>query len=204
MTFVLKLTSPTNSHSLEPYCTCNDDAMHGSIVTTISGTETTVCPDATATATEAEDGTPAEEPSCYPTHGSPHNDPDRDEIIRLCWATESDFANICRQEGKKEGVDVACPGSTGGRDLPIVNNHYDAWFEKADGAPEDCNYLFSEGASEDEAAGPVDVLCVPAFVAIRNKCFWNGGEVRNKCGTFKYQSCPKGGVCEPGDPANHV
>lgn len=194
-------------------------------MTTISGTETTVCPDATATPAEGEeeedddeddndenddnngdddddiDEAPVEEPSCYPTHG---DNMDRDRIIGLCWAQESDFAKVCRSEPEENGIDVACPGHTGGNTLPIANNNYDAWFDKADDAPAECDSLFQGGDDNDEVGARVDALCVPAFMAIRNKCNWNGGEAKNKCGTFKYQSCPLDGNCKPGDPSKHV
>lgn len=198
-----------HSHSLEPYCTCNDDKMHGSIVTNYLGTETTVCPDATATMTEIGGGTPTEEPSCYPTHGEPHDNPDTDQLIKLCRAGKSEFAAVCRSKNDSTGkIDVGCPGRSDfdrGDYPPVRYNHYDAFFEKADDAPEDCDYLFGQGGSDndDEVGARVDALCIPAFEAIKEKCTWNGGEVKNACGTFKYQSCPNGGTCKPGSPGTH-
>lgn len=194
---------PYHSYSLKPYCTCNDDAMHGEIVTTYLGKVTTVCPDATATMTGIENGTPTVEPSCYPTHGPPHNNPDLDQLIKLCKAGKPEFAAVCRSDASKD-INVQCPGGAQvKRPNPLFDNHYDAWFEKANDAPADCRYLFKQGGSTDDNAvgARVDALCIPAFEAIRDKCPWNGGEVRNQCGTFKYQSCVLGAPCKVGDPS---
>lgn len=210
--------------------------MHGFITTTVTGSETTLCPDATATPTddgegeeeeddededseegevdededenddtEVEDGTPTEDPSCYEKHGAPHDDLDRDRLIGICWAREDEFRGVCKSEPRDEGIEVPCPMDTGGSQRPISNNHYQAWFEKADDAPADCDYLFGGKGGDDEGAVDerVDKLCVPAFVAIGNRCNWTGGEVKNQCGTFKYQSCPNGENCKPGDPLNN-
>lgn len=77
---------------------------------------------------------------------------------------------------------------------PINNNDFYAHFEQADDAPDDCNSLFDQGGSDDEGEvnGRIDALCIPALQAIKDKCTWNGGEVRNICGMFKYQSTPRG------------
>jgi len=178
--------------------------MHGEIVTTYLGKETTVCPDATATMTGINPGMPTEEPSCYPTHGAPHDNPDLDELIKLCGAGMPEFAAVCRTDASSDqGITVRCPGGGGSQRLPINNNYYRAWFEKADDAPEDCNYLFNQGGSDndDEVGVRVDALCIPVFEAIRDKCTWNGGEAKNQCGTFKYQSCSwKSGGCKVGSP----
>ncbi|SPO03657.1 uncharacterized protein DNG_06340 [Cephalotrichum gorgonifer] len=186
----------------DSYCTCNDDKMHGSIVTTYQGKETTVCPDATATMTSIE--TPTAEPSCYPTHGPPHDNPANDELLKLCGAGKSEFAGVCRTKmGEGLGyANVGCPNAGAGTQNPIQNNHYGAQFEKADNAPEECNYLFGLGGSDndDEVGVRVDALCIPVFEAIRDKCSWNGGEAKTPCGTFKYQSCPLGSKCNFGNP----
>ena len=177
--------------------------MHGHTVTTHDGTETTVCPDVAATNTEIPSQA-IPEPSCYPTHGPPHVDKDRDELIRLCWADKDEFDPICKSNNAigASGTPISCPNGSKGLDRPTYNNHYDVRFVPADGAPDDCEYIF--GRSPDEYAGvqlAVDALCIPAFQAIRNKCFWNGGEVSTECGTFMYQSCPKDKECEWGSPA---
>ncbi|CRK41581.1 hypothetical protein BN1723_015939 [Verticillium longisporum] len=189
-----------SSQSSGPYCTCNDDKIHGEIVTTYLGKETTVCPDATATMTGIQDGTPTVEPSCYPTHGPEHSNPELDELIKICNAGKSEFAAVCRSNASRN-IEVRCPGRRGPWE-PVSNDRYHAWFKFADEAPEDCRYLFGDnGAKNDDAVGArVDALCIPAFEAIKKKCSWNGGEVKNQCGTFVYQSCPLSRWCEPGHP----
>ncbi|EMR63473.1 hypothetical protein UCREL1_9579 [Eutypa lata UCREL1] len=189
-----------SSYDLDPYCTCNDDLMRGQITTTYLGNPTTVCPDAVATMT-IEDGTPTEEPSCYPTHGPPHDDPEVDELIKLCAAGWATWGIVCRDPNTR--IRVSCPGGAlENWFAPTSNNEYHAWFEKAEDAPEDCDYLFGQnGSDDDDAVGArIDALCEPPFQAIRDKCTWNGGEVKNQCGTFKYQSCPRGHDCQPGSP----
>lgn len=181
--------------------------MHGKITTTYLGDEKTVCPDATATMTRNEHGTPTEEPSCFPTHGPPHDYWTRDELIRLCRANSSDFSAVCRKEPGASGrVPVGCPGTAfirGGNWLyPLENNYYEAWFERDDDAPKGCDKLFPAAGSVDMArkGAQIDAHCVPAFEAIRHDCPWNGGEVRNRCGKFSYMSCPKGKKCAAGKP----
>lgn len=174
--------------------------MRGQITTTYLGNPTTVCPDAVATMT-IEDGTPTEEPSCYPTHGPPHDDPEVDELIKLCAAGWATWGIVCRDPNTR--IRVSCPGGAlENWFAPTSNNEYHAWFEKAEDAPEDCDYLFGQnGSDDDDAVGArIDALCEPPFQAIRDKCTWNGGEVKNQCGTFKYQSCPRGHDCQPGSP----
>lgn len=189
---------------MDAYCTCNDDKMHGTLVTKHRGKETTVCPDATATMDGIESGTPTADPSCYLTHGPPHDNPDEDELIKICMAGKSEFAAVCRTEIKKDiGISVGCPGQWSGRnDSPVKNNHYNAWFERANDVPEDCDYLFRQGDFDDdnEVGIRVDALCIPVFKTIRDKCTWNRGEVKNQCGTFKYQSCSLGVLCKWGSP----
>ncbi|GJN86974.1 hypothetical protein PLIIFM63780_010556 [Purpureocillium lilacinum] len=163
-----------SSYSLTPYCTCNDGKMHGQIATTYGGKVTTVCPDATATMTSSQVATQTLEPSCYPTHGPPHNNPANDELIRLCRTGKDDFARVCKSETRSK-VHVACPGPPGpykGPWRPIDNNKFWAWFEEADNAPEECKLLFKQGGSgnPDEVASRVNALCVPAFEAIQRKC----------------------------------
>lgn len=199
------MLTPYYSHSLTPYCTCNDDKMHGQIITTFLGKVTTVCPDATATMTGIQGGTPTAEPSCYPTHGPPHTNPKLDQLIKLCGASESTFGAVCATDRGGDRIEVGCPlKSQGKQSDPVQNNNYWAWFEKADNAPKDCKYLFRQAGSsinnDNEARPRVDALCIPAFEAIRDKCPWNGGEVKNQCGTFKYMSCPYVRDCKPGSP----
>ena len=176
--------------------------MRAQITTTYLGTPTTVCPDAVATMTGIEDGTPTEEPTCYPTHGPPHDNPENDELIKICAAGDGEWAAVCRSDANTR-ITVHCPGRPSGTfHIPVANNGYYAWFEKAEDAPADCEYLFGQnGSDNDDMVGPrIDALCFPPFEAIRDKCTWNGGEVKNQCGTFKYQSCPYSGGCEPGSP----
>ena len=179
--------------------------MHGQIVTTYSGKATTVCPDATATTTSIQVETQTLEPSCYPTHGPPHDKPWNDELIKLCRAVKGNFASVCKSNARN-GVSVDCPGLNVPKGWPAVkpieSNTYWAYFEQADKAPEYCKSLFEGGGSgnKNDVDARIDTLCVPAFEAIQKKCTWNGGEVKNQCGTFKYQSCPIGKICAPGKP----
>ncbi|KAM0645771.1 hypothetical protein ACHAQF_000085 [Verticillium nonalfalfae] len=173
------------SEGLEPLVEVAHKFVFGDeIVTTYLGKETTVCPDATATMTGIQDGTPTAEPSCYPTHGPEHSDPVMDELIKICNADKSDFAAVCRSNTNRN-IEVRCHGQRGPWE-PVSNNKYFAWFKPADKAPEDCRYLFGDNdAKDDDAVGArVDALCIPAFEAIKKKCSWNGGEVKNQCGTF--------------------
>ncbi|KAI9163909.1 Leucinostatins biosynthesis cluster protein T [Paramyrothecium foliicola] len=176
--------------------------METRIKTTYLGKATTVCPDATATMTSILDGTPTEEPHCYATHGPPHDNPEMDQLIRLCDARLPEFAAVCRTDAS-DVIEVRCPGMGTLPRGPISDNKYLAWFVKADNAPEDCNYLFRQGdyKNDDEVGVRVDSLCIPAFDAIRDHCPWNGGEVKNHCGTFKYQSCTFNRNCPPGAPS---
>ena len=100
---------------------------------------------------------------------------------------------------KKQGFLTGCPGMSSGMDHrhPLKNNHFGIYFEPADNAPDDCGYVFYQNTSDekDKANAQIDRLCIPVIEAIRDKCTWNGGEVKNECGTFKYQSCKLGRPC---------
>jgi hypothetical protein len=124
------------------------------------------------------------------------------------------FDEACRSDATRgeRGVMIGIlgvGGYTGGNEnkeeSTVVNNHYDIRFEKADNAPDDYNYLFKLGSSDntDKVGVRVDTLCILALEAIRDKCTWNGGEARNQYGTFKYQSNSPGYPSKCGLPVSH-
>lgn len=177
--------------------------MHGSIVTTYQGEETTVCPDATATMTEIETPT-AEALSCYPTHGSA----DVEEFFKFCGFGSDQLHEACQTGMGDKGVGVQCvqPIKDIYNPLPHYYNEFRMILERADDAPDDCKYLFPDPQDRniDEIregmASRIDALCVPMLQEIAGECTWNGGEVKNQCGTFKFQSCVEGKGCKWGDP----
>lgn len=180
--------------------------MHGSIVTRYQGKETTVCPDATATMTELETPT-AEAVSCYPTRGTL----DVEEFFKFCEFSEEQLYNACDTEITDDrGVAVGCNQAIKDiyRPRPHYYNTFRMMFEKADDAPDDCDYLFSPTYFDDHyyktlplRTNANNALCVPVLQEIATKCSWNGGEAKNPCGTFKFQSCFREHGCKWGDPS---
>lgn len=145
------------------------------------------------------DGTPTDGALCYPTLGSPYTNPDLDQVMRLCNAGKDDLSHACMNLDGIRPLDVACPGRSADKDVThgVWTNTFPAWFEKAPDAPADCDYLLASNRASDDVKRPfAENLCVPALETIREKCPWNGGEVKNKCGTFKYQSCRSDKTCK--------
>jgi hypothetical protein len=141
------------------------------------------------------DPNPTSEPKCYPTVGPPHDNPDNDQVIRLC---NFNTHEVCASQSSN----AVCRSGSADNYAPVRNNVYQTFFEKADNAPEDCNNLFGNGQfifkfplSEASIS-----LCTPALDAIIKACPWTGGEVQNVCGTFALQSCPLSHICEKGNP----
>lgn len=91
--------------------------------------------------------------------------------------------------------------------LPHANDDFKIRFERADDAPDDCEYVFSKYVDislndpyHNDVPLRVDAFCIPVLQEIVDKCTWNGGEAKNPCGRFKFQSCVKDKGCKWGDP----
>ncbi|KAF2736237.1 hypothetical protein EJ04DRAFT_551459 [Polyplosphaeria fusca] len=188
-----RLDQPT--YAPEPYCTCNDNSMHGApIQTVVDGTTSCVPPKATPTEVS---GDPTEDVKCYPTHGVDIPD-SKDEIVKICNMYPDSVCELNASEGPGyAGCVVAVNHVNGGLNAPVFNNNYQVRFSKADDAPEACEgtlemnaYMYHEALS----------LCQPAIKAIIGKCTWNGGEVRNVCGKYSITTCPKDKDCKEGEP----
>ena len=116
----------------------------------------------------------------------------------------------CRQEiNDNNGLGVQCiqPIKDLWNPLPHYHNDFRITFERADDAPDGCEYVFSKYVDtsldypyEYDVPLRIDVFCTPVLQVIMDKCTWNGGEAKNPCGTSKFQSCIKGKGCKWGDP----
>lgn len=136
---------------------------------------------------------PTSEPTCFPTAGPPHDNPDKDQLIRLC---NFETRSTCEEQK----LNMFCHSLDTDGASPVRNNHYQAFFEKDEKAPADCNNIFNNDHDNNPLPEAGTQLCSPALDAIIKACPWTGGEVRNVCGTFAIQSCPLGGTCDRGNP----
>ena len=174
--------------------------MHGSIVTSYMGKETTVCPDVTATMTELETAT-VEALSCYPTYGSL----DVEEYFKYCEFSDEQLRKACQPDQYMSTSFVQCwpPIKDESQPLPEIDSTFEVNFLMNYGTP-GCDDVFrnwwGHWLDPSDAALQVDALCLPVLREIVNKCTWNGGQASNKCGTFKFQSCVKGIGCQWGNP----
>lgn len=167
--------------------------MHGSPVETTrvenGETKTECIPPDLPTANPA----PVAEPTCYPTADPPHDNPDNDQLIRLCNFNTKD---LCLSQS----TSLRCSSGGANQASPVANNHYDAFFTKDENAPAECNNIFNNDHEKNPLSDSGANLCYPVLDAIIKACPWTGGEVRNICGTFAMQSCPLGGRCKQGNP----
>lgn len=137
-------------------------------------------------------GTATEEPSCFPTYGS---DPKKDQLLKICDATDTQLAWLCTQEGH-DFTSAECnipanlfdPNNHDYENFhPILKSTYQVFFDLDENAPEKCKSLFTKDADD----GVVESRCLPALQAIKEKCPWNGGVAWNECGRFVYQTCKR-------------
>lgn len=165
----------------------------------------------TAVPKASDIGLPTTDPMCYNSPPPPpHNDPNRDQVIKLCGIKDDDLARVCKSNwhpkdpaSSPNGPGIApmdCHPDPGAAQIdPVNSNVYKAKFVLAENTQPDCGFIFGNNATDDATLERVPPLCVPAFSAIRDKCPWSGGEVKNGCGTFYYWSCPKENQgCLPG------
>lgn len=140
---------------------------------------------------------PTSEVICYPRHPPPHDNPENDMLIKLA---RLDPWEGCRQKHKY----FQCHGcSSSSQESPISNNAYQAFYFREDNATLECDISLDtvvepNGNLDEESVR----LCAVPFEKVIETCPWTGGEVRNACGRFVLQSCPRAyyGACRIGSP----
>ncbi|KAI9042991.1 uncharacterized protein KD926_004782 [Aspergillus affinis] len=157
---------------------CQGDS---STISTLPPTSTT------ASSTPTVSPSPTEEIACFETHGSS----DADKLI-LQANLEEGIDEYCRGGDYKSSIRSAPSDSWTQRD-PVENNHYFAGYVFDDDAADECHQLW-----EDDSSSFVNSLCSTPLQAIREKCEWNGGRVRNGCGEWWL------GTCKQNEPMEYL
>ncbi|OAA53065.1 hypothetical protein ISF_09019 [Cordyceps fumosorosea ARSEF 2679] len=173
------------SHGLDPYCTCNDDAMHEPATKTISGKTTVVCPDAVATL--------ASYPPLYTPEVNLPCESYNDEGKCSTYECPRDFYRACTTDPRAPSQGQYCGCVAGGviptdgtrrscgSDLSCRRfNCGDDYFATCDGIANICVCLPRHGAPPDKP---------------RESCRGIGGCRRYRGGPDAYPVCLADGTC---------
>lgn len=184
--------------------------MHPTIITTVDETARTLCPDATITTSTISSSTiPSDEPSCYPTHGPPHDDPEQDQVVKLCAFKDQQLLELCRSDKATEEDPptihgdplLHCQASGEG---PTRWNFYATRYVRKSNGTKQCAMLYRDTLPDNiETNDVLSALCVDPYKKIIDKCPWNGGVLETDCGIFRLQSCPYGQPCKTGEPQGY-
>jgi hypothetical protein len=112
---------------------------------------------------------------------------DADKIVSLAGIPVGSFC---------AGTNANWTYEAGSGSTPVDNNIYNSGYTLVTPPPEDCKHLYSSGSTKLQQQ-----LCSDPLAAIINNCPYNGGQVKNACGSWWLQSCPFEEKCAIGNPS---